>query len=260
MQNSASYQIYNLLVHCRLPGANVEALLQPEAESKATLDAMCTEEMAPDSPDRHTRINLLDTPGSASSPASSISSSLSSATAVSTRHATPTEKRLTAPTEQRSTVTKRQKTTTATENTTLTGSDHRDLAIVQAAEQGVSVLDSLSIQYESPWRSLRSDYELNLGGFVTVASHREKERDSFIVKRFSGPDMASKLRMLQRIRHANFLSVLQRFSFENSYYVVFDHVSISLTHIVTSPPYLRICELAAILFQVRFRRVMPSLC
>ena len=208
--------------------------------------------MAPDSPDRHTRINLFDTPGSASSPASSISSSLSSATAVSTRHVTPTEKRLTAPTEQRSTVIKRQKTTTATENTTLTGSDHEDLAIVQAAEQGVSVLESLSIQYESPWRSLRSDYELNLGGFVIVASHREKERDSFIVKRFSGPDMATKLRMLQRIRHANFLSVLQRFSFENSYYVVFDHVSISLTHIVTSPPYLRICELAAVLFQVRF--------
>ncbi|KAH9204407.1 kinase-like domain-containing protein, partial [Leptodontidium sp. 2 PMI_412] len=108
----------------------------------------------------------------------------------------------------------------------------------------------LSITYESPWKSLRSDYELNLGGFVIIASDRGNDRDSFIVKRFSDPDMASKLRMLQRIRHVNFLSVLQRFSFEDSYYAVFDHISISLAHIVTSPPYLRICELAAILFQI----------
>ncbi|CZT07743.1 uncharacterized protein RCO7_11235 [Rhynchosporium graminicola] len=206
--------------------------------------------MASDDPNRHTIINLVDIPGSGSPPISPIPSSLSSPTAVSTGHVTPNAKRLKAPIKQRSTVTKRQKTTTATENATLTGSNHKDLAIVQAAEQGVSVLDSLSIKYESPWRSLRSDYELNLGGFVIIASDRGSERDSFIVKRFSGPDMASKLRMLQRIRHANFISVLQRFSFEDSYYAVFDHISVSLARIVTSPPYLRICELAAILFQI----------
>ncbi|PVH67625.1 hypothetical protein DL98DRAFT_600297 [Cadophora sp. DSE1049] len=200
--------------------------------------------------DRTTQIDLLGIPKRGSPPASPIPSSLSSPTTVSSRHVTPNKKRLEGPTAQSSTATKHQKTTTATENTTLTGSDHKDLAIVRAAEQGISVLDSLTIRYEFPWKSLRSDYELDLGGFVIIASDRGNERDSFIVKRFSDPDMASKLRMLQRIRHVNFLSVLQRFSFEDSYYAVFDHMSILLAHIVTSPPYLRICELAAILFQI----------
>ncbi|KAH6701331.1 kinase-like domain-containing protein [Leptodontidium sp. MPI-SDFR-AT-0119] len=207
--------------------------------------------MESNSPDRGTKINLVDILESGSLLPSPIPSSLSSpTTVVSSRHVTPNDRGLKPTTEQRSTVTKRQKITTATENTTLTGSDHKALAIVRAVDQGVSVLDSLSIRYESPWTSLRSDYELNLGGFVIIASDRGNERDSFIVKRFSGPDMASKPRMLQRIRHVNFLAVLQRFSFEDSYYAVFDHISISLAHIVTSPPYLRICELAAILFQI----------
>ncbi|KAH6698189.1 kinase-like domain-containing protein [Leptodontidium sp. MPI-SDFR-AT-0119] len=206
--------------------------------------------MESDSPDRNTRFEIDHILESGSPPPSPIPSSLSSpATAVSSRYATPNEKRLKGPSEQRSTVTKRQKTKTATENTTLTGSGRKDLAIVQAVEQGVSVLDS-SVNYESPWNSLRNDYELDLGGFVIIASDRGNGRNSFIVKRFSGPDMASKLRMLQRIRHVNFLSVVQRFSFENSYYAVFDHVSVSLEHVVASPPYLRICELAAILFQI----------
>jgi hypothetical protein len=203
------------------------------------------------SSDRGTKINLFGIlPPSPTSPTIAISSG----------HAIPNSKRLEAPTKQGPTATKHQKVTTAIENATLTGSSHKDLAIVRAVKQGVSVLDSLSIRNESPWETLRSDYELNLGGFVIIASDRGDERDSFIVKRFSGPDMASKLRMLQRIRHANFLSVLQRFSFEDSYYVVFEHISISLAQVVNSPPYLRIPELAAILFQVSFRRVVPSFC
>ncbi|KAH7378993.1 hypothetical protein BKA64DRAFT_766003 [Cadophora sp. MPI-SDFR-AT-0126] len=127
--------------------------------------------MESNSPDRGTKINLVDILESGSLLPSPIPSSLSSpTTVVSSRHVTPNDRGLKPTTEQRSTVTKRQKITTATENTTLTGSDHKALAIVRAVDQGVSVLDSLSIRYESPWTSLRSDYELNLGGICELVA------------------------------------------------------------------------------------------
>ena len=58
--------------------------------------------------------------------------------------------------------------------------------------------------------------------------------------------------MLKTIRHRRFLVDLQCFDFENSYYVVFDHISISLAQLVVSPPYPTEIELAAIIAQVNF--------
>ena len=150
--------------------------------------------------------------------------------------------------------TKHRKNITTNKNLIITGHGHKDLTLVQAAEHGASALDSTAIRHESPWNSLRSDYELNLGGFVFIASARAETRDSFIVKRLHGPGTVGKVRMLLRVRHINFLHMLQCFNFEDSHYTVFEHMPISLAHIVKSPPYLRESELAAILRQVRFKR------
>ena len=62
--------------------------------------------------------------------------------------------------------------------------------------------------------------------------------------------------MLQTIRHRRFLVDLQCFDFENSCYVVFDHLPISLAQLVVSPPYPTEIELAAILAQVSFNAEM----
>ena len=129
----------------------------------------------------------------------------------------------------------------------------KPLALVRVAENGVSVLNSTAIKRESPWNYFREHYELNLGGFVSVASNRAYPHDLFTVKRLKGPDDAREVRMLQESRHNSFHGMLECFSFEGAYYAVFEHVPISLAHVAKSPPFLTEVELAAILGQVRLR-------
>lgn len=128
----------------------------------------------------------------------------------------------------------------------------RSLATVQAANDGVSVLEFTTIKQGSPWDRFREDYKLNLGVFVSIASDRELPHDSFIIKSFDGPSSAKKFQMLQRVRHNNFHDMRQCFSYDGSYYAVFQHMPISLDHVAKSPPYLNEHELAAILGQVWF--------
>lgn len=56
--------------------------------------------------------------------------------------------------------------------------------------------------------------------------------------------------MLLKFRYNNFLEMLQCFDFNGRYYVVFEHVLLSLTYIVNAPLYLRESELVAIISQV----------
>ncbi|KFY95932.1 hypothetical protein V498_03010 [Pseudogymnoascus sp. VKM F-4517 (FW-2822)] len=126
----------------------------------------------------------------------------------------------------------------------------RPLATVQAASDGVSVLEFTTIKQGSPWDRFREDYKLKLGVFVSIASDRNFPHDSFIIKSFDGPDLAKKFQMLQRVRHNNFHDMRQCFSYDGSYYAVFQHMPISLDHVAKSPPYLNEHELAAILGQI----------
>jgi hypothetical protein len=73
------------------------------------------------------------------------------------------------------------------------------------------------------------------------------------VKKFSGADAAKKVNMLHRIRHKNFNAFLECFIFEDCRYVVLEHATISLAHIVKSPAYPTQRQLAAILGQVSLR-------
>jgi hypothetical protein len=71
------------------------------------------------------------------------------------------------------------------------------------------------------------------------------------VKSFSGLDAAKKVNMLHSICYKNFNAFLSKcFIFENCYYVVLKHATISLAHIVKSPAYPTQRQLAAILGQV----------
>ena len=61
------------------------------------------------------------------------------------------------------------------------------------------------------------------------------------------------VRLLQAFRHNSFNGMLECFGFEGAYYVVFEHVPISLAHLAKSPPFLSELELAAMPGQVRLR-------
>ncbi|OBT83711.1 hypothetical protein VE02_08281 [Pseudogymnoascus sp. 03VT05] len=138
-------------------------------------------------------------------------------------------------------------TPTAGSNEVVTKPGLKSFALVPVAEDGVSVFDSTEIKRESPWDYFREHYELNLGGFVSVASNRAYPHNLFIVKRLKGPDDARGVRLLHTVRHNNFHEMLECFSYEGAYYAVFEHVPISLAHVAKSPPFLTEVELAAIL-------------
>jgi hypothetical protein len=106
------------------------------------------------------------------------------------------------------------------------------------------------IKKESPWGIYTKIYNLKLDCWVTVAAAKGPSRKRVAVKSFSEPDSYQKVRMLYQIRHDNFVTVLESFSFEETFYVVLERMAITLDQIVVSPPYPSEQELAAILGQV----------
>lgn len=128
----------------------------------------------------------------------------------------------------------------------VTKSGLKEIETVSAVTDGVSVPD----RSESPWGRFRLDYELDLGGFISIVSDRLLPHDIFMIKRLDGPHAARKARILRKIDHENFHAMLECFIFEGSCYPVFQHVPVSLAHIAKSPPYPTEFELAAALGQV----------
>ena len=133
---------------------------------------------------------------------------------------------------------------------TATKSGLRDLQLVKATQSGTSVLNC-KVQYESPWHRFCEKFELNLDGYVSIVADQSPPYDIFMVKCLKGPDAVPKVRMLQRVRHQSFHSMVDCFSFEGSHYAVFQHHPVTLANIVYSPPYPTERELAAVLGQVR---------
>jgi hypothetical protein len=56
--------------------------------------------------------------------------------------------------------------------------------------------------------------------------------------------------MLHRICHERFVSLLEIFEFDKTWYAVFEHIVTSLTQVVKSPAYPTERQLAAIVGQV----------
>jgi hypothetical protein len=142
---------------------------------------------------------------------------------------------------------------------TATKSGLRDLKLVKAAQSGASVLDR-EVRFESPWHRFCEKFEVHLGGYVSVVADQSPPYDIFMVKRLKGPDTVQKVRMLQRVRHQNFHSMVDCFSFDGSHYAVFQHLPVTLANIVYSPPYPTERELAAALAQVRPCKHWGSTC
>lgn len=125
-----------------------------------------------------------------------------------------------------------------------------ELEIVSAAAARVSALDvgRVRMKHESPWNSLRKEYDLQFDDFIPIATH-----PSFglvVVKCLSGPGAEEKVDMLQGIRHENFLAFIDYFRFDDCHHVVLEYASISIANLVLSNRYPNEIQLAAILGQV----------
>jgi len=109
---------------------------------------------------------------------------------------------------------------------------------------------------ESSWKSYRKIFQLKLNRFITVVVQRESFRKCVIMKSFSKSDSHKKLHMLHHIQHDNFIVVLESFSFKRFFYVILEHMNISLVQIVASSFYFNEQELTVILEQINLMNEM----
>ena len=111
-----------------------------------------------------------------------------------------------------------------------------------------------SIKHDDPWKTYEKGYDLKLDQFVTVATRKAPLHGKVAIKVFRGREANRKLDMLHRICHERFVSLLEVFEFQKTWYAVFEHVVISLTQVVNSPAYPTERQLAAIVGQVSLKR------
>jgi hypothetical protein len=104
----------------------------------------------------------------------------------------------------------------------------------------------------SPWDRYKKVIKAKINSFVVITEHTDN--DSYDLVRVlsvpEGEEATTKTKKLYEIRHKNFLALLKSFSFEGSCHIILEHVSYSLTHVVSSAIYLSVDHLAAIFGQV----------
>ena len=105
-------------------------------------------------------------------------------------------------------------------------------------------------KHESPWNTYEEGYDLKLYEFVTVAVRKAPERGKVAIRQFVGQDVDRKIHCLKKISHIRFITLMEIFEYQKTCYVVFEHVVMSLTQVVNSPPYPTEGQLSAIVGQV----------
>ena len=110
------------------------------------------------------------------------------------------------------------------------------------------------VQYDTPWKMYEKGYDLKLDQFVTVATRKAPLHGKVAIKTFAGRDANRKLDMLHRVCHERFVSLLEVFESDTTWYAVFEHVVTSLTQVVNCPAYPTERQLAAIVGQVSLNR------
>ncbi|KIW36748.1 uncharacterized protein PV06_11044 [Exophiala oligosperma] len=127
--------------------------------------------------------------------------------------------------------------------------------------------NTLIVKHQSPWEKYRKSHCIRLGeeddDMVDVADVRHPWSDDIIitpkregptpyvvsVKSFSIHNGEIKCRMLQQLEHENIVSVRDIFLYDESFYVVFEHMPMSLSLFTGFPKHLDEDQLTSILGQ-----------
>jgi hypothetical protein len=103
----------------------------------------------------------------------------------------------------------------------------------------------------TPWVSYDECYNLELGGWITVAGKKPREMGEIVAVR-SIPNVEEDLYRIQQLHHENVVLVYEIFTnpFENSFYIISERMLISLENIVACAKTPDEAELASIIWQV----------
>jgi hypothetical protein len=118
------------------------------------------------------------------------------------------------------------------------------------AESKPSSFTNIIARKESPWEIYEKVLDLNLNGSVTVAQRKARHSELVAVRAFPVAAAEKTLYMHRRIQHANIVEALGAFTTETSFFIVLEHMPISLDQIVECAKYPTEGQLAAILVQV----------
>lgn len=118
------------------------------------------------------------------------------------------------------------------------------------SESETSACKDIIARKESPWDIYEKLFEIDLNGPVTVAQGKARLSGLVAVRSFSVTDAEKALYMHGRVWHANIVKTLEAFTTETSFYIVLEHMPISLYQIVESAKYPTERQLAAMLRQV----------
>ena len=133
--------------------------------------------------------------------------------------------------------------------------DHKGIVKIprlpSISESGTSSFTNIIARKESPWEIYEKVLDLDLNGSVTVAQGKARLSGLVAVRAFPVAAAEKALYMHGRVRHVNIVEALDAFTTETSFYIVLEHMPISLDQIVQSAKYPTEGQLGAILIQVR---------
>ena len=130
----------------------------------------------------------------------------------------------------------------------------RDLALPKAFQSGKSLETTLVVRHESPWGTFVKEYECDLARLLTAASHRVRPSRLVAIRTIREEDIHTTLRLLEALQHPNVLSSQQCFLHNDSLFVLYNDIQISIDHLVACEAYLNEVQLAAILAQVSYSK------
>ena len=103
---------------------------------------------------------------------------------------------------------------------------------------------------ESPWEKYDKEYTLTFDEKIIVATKKNPTEELFGIRAFSGPDADSKLDTLYRIQADHFVEWQEVYRDNGEYWVVFEHMPLSLVQVIGMPKPLDEAQIAAILSPV----------
>ena len=124
------------------------------------------------------------------------------------------------------------------------------LRTVEAHKASLRPAEYVMTQHTSPWNSYDGKYELQIEEFITVAVKKTSPGILVTIKAINESSSDEKILMLQSLQHECFSIPRDIFRFEQSLYIVFDYIPVSLFEVVLCPAYPSEEQLAAILGQV----------
>lgn len=108
----------------------------------------------------------------------------------------------------------------------------------------------LTVKEESPWMYYNRDYQVELGGPVSVAERKGPGFGIVVIKQLSTANSSDKISMLRLLSGGSFIRCIEIFHFENVLHVVSEYMTMTLLQIVAAPRYPRENHVAAIIGQV----------